>query len=219
MENIFNSNTGKTNNRLDMKDKIIHFLENHLIGKKLATDEVVYTLGDGNLEGIYSDQMVFSNLERTVNGFKFNLTTITHEQIFNLDENGVRTTIAKDYTGTSVFCYELAMRKSTNQLTGYMHFFSTTVQNQTMDAVVCGIFDVVFDGKELCWQENQLLYRDNPIDEDKYKPVAFDSRIRVYLNEGKVVYEYLPTLWDVNPKTLEKRLSKDDYPPYISKEV
>lgn len=97
MENIFNSNTGKTNNRLDMKDKIIHFLENHLIGKKLATDEVVYTLGDGNLEGIYSDQMVFSNLERTVNGFKFNLTTITHEQIFNLDENGVRTTIAKDY--------------------------------------------------------------------------------------------------------------------------
>ena len=47
----------------------------------------------------------------------------------------------------------------------------------------------------------------------------FDSRIRVYLNEGKVVYEYLPTLWDVNPKTLEKRLSKDDYPPYISKEV
>lgn len=60
-----------------MKDKIIHFLENHLIGKKLATDEVVYTLGDGNLEGIYSDQMVFSNLERTVNGFKFNLTTIT----------------------------------------------------------------------------------------------------------------------------------------------
>lgn len=82
MENKFNSNTGKTNNCLDMKDKIIHFLENHLIGKKLATDEVVYTLGDGNLEGIYSDQMVFSNLERTVNGFKFNLTTITHEQIF-----------------------------------------------------------------------------------------------------------------------------------------
>ena len=78
MENIFNSNTGKTNNRLDMKDKIIHFLENLLIGKKLATDEVVYTLGDGSLEGIYSDQMVFSNLERTVNGFKFNLTTITH---------------------------------------------------------------------------------------------------------------------------------------------
>ena len=206
-------------NCLDMKDKIFHFLENNLIGKELVTDAVVYTLANGKLEGIYNDQMIFSNLVRTANGFKFNMTTITHELIYNLDKKGVRTTIAKDYTGTSVFCYELAVRKSTNQLTGYMHCVSTTVQDQTMEAVVCGIFDVIFNGKELSWRENQLLYRDNPIEEDKYKPVAFDSKVRIYLNEGKVVYEYLPTLWDVNPRTLEKRLSKDDYPPYISKEV
>ena len=201
-----------------MKDEIIHFLEKNLIGKILFTDKVTYTLGNGKLEGVYNDQMIFSNLVRTENGFKFNMTTITHELIYNLDE-GMRTTIAKDYTGTSVFCYELAVRKSTNQLTGYMHCVSTTVQNQTMEAVVCGIFDVIFDGKELSWQENQLLYRDNLIGEDKYKPVAFDSKVRIYLDEEKVVYEYLPILWDVNPRTLEKRLSKDDYPPYISKEV
>ena len=202
-----------------MKDKIFHFLENNLIGKKLVTDEVIYTLGNRKLEGIYNDQMIFSNLVKTENGFKFNMTTLTHELIYNLDEKGVRTTLAKDYTGTSVFCYELAMRKSTNQLTGYMHCVSTTVQNQTMEAVVCGIFDVIFDSKELSWQENQLLYRDNPIGEDKYKPVAFDSKVRVYFDNGKIVYEYLPILWDVNPRTLEKRLSKDDYPLYISKEV
>ncbi|WP_300796644.1 hypothetical protein [uncultured Bacteroides sp.] len=202
-----------------MNNKIFHFLENSLINKKLVTDEVVYTLGNGKLEGIYNDQMIFSNLVKTENGFKFNMTALTHELIYNLDEKGVRTTIAKDYTGTSVFCYELAMRKSTNHLTGYMHCVSTTVLNQTMEAVVYGIFDVIFDGKELSWQENQLLYRDNPIGEDKYKPVAFDSKVRIYLDNGKVVYEYLPILWDVNPRTLEKRLSKDDYPPYISKEV
>lgn len=67
-----------------------------------------------------------------------------------------------------------------------MHCVSTTVQNQTMDAVVCGIFDVIFDGKELCWQENQLLYRDNPVDEDKYKPVAFDSKSGFILMKGKL---------------------------------
>ena len=85
-------------------------------------------------------------------------------------------------------------------------------------SVVCGIFDVTFDGKELKWQENQLLYRDNPIGEDKYKPVAFNSKVRFYLDNGKVIFEYLPTLWDISPDTLEKRLSKEDYPPYISKE-
>ena len=73
-----------------------------------------------------------------------------------------------------MFCYELAMRKKhKSKITGYMRCVSTTVQDSTMEAVVCGIFDVTFDGKELKWQENQLLYRDNPIGEDKYKPVAF----------------------------------------------
>ena len=50
---------------------------------------------------------------------------------------------------------------------------------------------LIFDGKELRWQENQLLYRDNPLGEDKYQPIAFDSKARLYLDEGKVVFEYL----------------------------
>ena len=87
-----------------------------------------------------------------------------------------------------------------------------------MEAVVCGRLDVIFDGKELRWQENQLLYRDNPLGEDKYQPIAFDSKARLYLDEGKVVFEYLPIHWDVNPNIFCKKLSKDDYQPYISKE-
>ena len=94
-----------------MKDEIIHFLEKNLIGKILFTDKVTYTLGNGKLEGIYNDQMTFSNLVKTENGFKFNMTTLTHELIYNLDEKGARTTVAKDYTGTSVFCYELIGKK------------------------------------------------------------------------------------------------------------
>lgn len=201
-----------------MKDEIIQFLHDHIIGKMLLTDDVVYQLENGTLEGVYSDRMMFSDLVETGNGFKFNMTTVTQELVYNLDEKGMRTTIAKDYTGTSVFCYELALRKSTKQLTGYMRCVSTTVQNQTMEAVVCGISGVTFDGKELKWQENQLLYRDSPAGEDTYKPVAFDSQVRFYLDNGKTVFEYLPTLWDVNADTLEKSLSKDDYPTYISKE-
>lgn len=140
-----------------MKSEIIQFLRENIIGKTLLTS-VAYKLENGCLEGVYNDKMTFSNLVITENGFKFNMTTVTQELIYNLDDKGVRTTIAKDYTGTSVFCYELAMRKSTNQITGYMHCVSTTVQDSTMEAIVCGIFDVNFDGKELKWQENQLLY-------------------------------------------------------------
>lgn len=103
----------------NMKDEIIQFLEESIIGKTLFTDDVVYQLDNGKLEGVYSDKMVFSDLVKTENGFGFNMTTVTHELIYNVDEKGSRTSIAKDYTGTSVFRYELAIRKSTNQLTGY----------------------------------------------------------------------------------------------------
>ena len=99
-----------------------------------------------------------------------------------------------------------------------MHCVSTTVQHPTMEAVVCGIFGVSFDGKELEWQEKQLLYRDSPIGEGTYKPVAFDSKVRFYQDKGKTIFEYLPTLWEVDPATLVKRLSNDSYPTYISRE-
>lgn len=202
-----------------MKDKVIQFLRENIIGKSLFTDDVVYMLDDGKLEGVYSDEMVFSDLITTENGFKFNMTTVTREVLYNLDDNGLRTAIAKDYTGTSVFCYELAMRKSTGQLTGYMRCVSTTVKNPTMEAVVCGIYSVTLVGKELKWTENQMLYRDNPAGGGHgYKPVAFDSEARLYLDNGKVIFEYQPVLWDIDPVTLEKRLSEDRYPSYISKE-
>ena len=45
-----------------------------------------------------------------------------------------------------------------------------------------GIFDVNFDGKELKWQENQLLYRDSPIGDGNYKPAAFDAKVRFHLD-------------------------------------
>ena len=48
--------------------------------------------------------------------------------------------------------------------------------------------------------------------------MAIISLLRFHLDKGKAVFEYLPTLWDVNPDTLVKSLSKDDYPVYISKE-
>lgn len=113
-----------------MKNEIIQFLRENIIGKTLLTG-AVYKLENGNLEGVYSDKMTFSNLVTTENGFKFNMTTVTQELVYNLDNKGARTTITKDYTGTSVFCYELAMRKSTKQITGYMRCVSTTLLSNT----------------------------------------------------------------------------------------
>lgn len=202
----------------DMKEEIIRFLRECIAGKTLVTDEVVYKLEDGNLEGVYCDEMLFSDISVTEHGFRFNMTTVTKERLYQLDDTGKRAGLVKDFTGTSVFRYELATRKSTSRMTGYMRCISSTVKDHTMEAVVYGVFNVIFDGKELRWEEMQLLYRDTPVGEGKYRPVAFDSKVRFYLDGGKVVFEYLPTHSEVNPDTLEKTLSEGHYPPYVSRE-
>lgn len=93
-----------------MKDEIIQFLEDNIFNKLLITS-TLYKLENNTLEGVYNDKMTFSNLVRTNTGFRFDMTTVTQELVYKLNSRGARTSIVKNYTGTSVFRYELAMRK------------------------------------------------------------------------------------------------------------
>lgn len=179
---------------------------------------MIYQLEEGKLEGVYSDEMFFSNLVLSENGFKFDMTTTTHEKIYVLDSNKKRGAVKKDFNGVSVFRYELAERKSTSRTTGIMRLVSSTVHEHTMEGIVYGVYDLQLENSQLCWQEQQMLYRDMPADKDKYRPVAFDAKIRFYLENGKLRFEYIPAYYDFNPDKLEKTLSKDQYPSFVTKE-
>jgi len=198
---------------------IIEFLTEYVIGRNLKTDDIIYQLEEGKLEGIYSDEMFFSNLLISNTGFHFDMTTITREKIYFLDKKKKRIGIKKDFTGTSVFHYEFSLRKSSMQLTGLMKLFSSTVKEHTMDAIAYGIYDCKINDKELSWKEKQLFYRDMPTQNDNYKSVAFDSNIRFYIENDKLRFEYTPFYYDVNPITLERHKSKDQYPVFLSKEL
>lgn len=202
-----------------MKNRLLTYFKEKILHRPLKTDDVIYTLKEGKLEGVYTDTMTFSDLLITDNGFQFNMTTATQEKIYLLDAEKKRIAVEKDYTGTSVFRYELATRKSTGEITGYMRGLSTSVPNQTMEAVVYGVFDVRLENEQVKWKEQQLLYRDLPFDEGKYRPVAFDPEVRFFLEEDKLRFEYIPKLYDVNPKSLTKTLSEVQYPRFLSKEI
>ncbi|WP_029905936.1 hypothetical protein [Prevotella sp. 10(H)] len=201
-----------------MKDKIIEFIRNNVLGKQLVTDELSYLLEEGKLQGIYSDKMIFSDLAVTENGFQFNMTVVTEEQIYTRDEAGDKGDLVRDYTGAGVYHYELAERRSSGQMTGVMRLLSATVRDHTMEAVVYGVYDVMLTDGELKWKEQQLLYRDNTSDADSYRAVAFDADIRFYLENGKLRFVHIPSYWNVNTKTMEKTLSKDQLPAFVSKE-
>ncbi|CUN28814.1 Uncharacterised protein [Bacteroides thetaiotaomicron] len=190
-----------------MKEQLIAYLKEKVLGKILKTNDVTYLLDEGKLKDVYSNQIMFSYLQLTENGVHFNMTTIAKEKVYFLDKNGKCSGIKKDYTGISVFHYELAARKSTNEFTGYMRLISTTTVAPEMEAVVQGVYDVRIENNELKWKEQQLLYRDMPSTEGNFRSVAFDAEARFYIEEGKLRFEYIPFYYDVTPETMERKLS------------
>ncbi len=201
-----------------MKD-IIKFLKEKVISKNLITDELIYELEDGKLEGVYSDQITFSNLTENTWGFNFDMFIISNEKVYELDSNKKRIKIHTDFSGVSVFRFELAKRDSTNEVTGFFRLITANQFNQKAQAIVSAIYNVKLEDNKLSWKEEQVLYRDQPTtDKNIFNSVAFDSDSSFYYEDGKLVFDYKGICFDVNTKTLEKEKSNSIYPSFIARE-
>lgn len=205
----------RENGRVEMKE-IIRFLEANVNGKTLYTKELVYELEHGALQGVYSDQISFSNLKYSQSGFQLDMFIVSNEKIWLLGAGGQREELRKDFSGVSLFRFELAQRKSTNAVTGCFRFISASGKNVAAEAVVSGIYDVRLENGVLKLSEDQVLYRDQPVQGGRFKPVSFQSEHRFYVKDEKPHYEYDGTSFDVDTKTMRRRDSADAFPPFIS---
>ena len=84
------------------------------------------------------------------------------------------------------------------------------------EAIVSGIYDLRLENDVLKFSEDQVLYRDQPIQGGRFKPVAFQAEHRFYCEDGKLHYEYDGRCFDVDAKTMQRRDSSDTFPPFIS---
>lgn len=196
--------------------EIINFIEANVDGKTLFTKELVYELENGALQGVYSDQISFSNLKYSQSGFQLDMFIVSNEKIWLMGKDGEREKLRKDFSGVSLFRFELAERKSTNSLTGCFRFISASGKNVAAEAIVSGIYDVRLENDVLKLSEDQVLYRDQPIQEGNFKPVAFQSEHRFYVKANKLHYEYNGKCFDVDSKTMRRNDSSDTFPPFIS---
>lgn len=196
--------------------EIINFIEANVNGKTLFTKELVYELENGALQGVYADQISFSNLKYSQSGFQFDMFIVSNEKIWHMGADGQREKLRKDFSAVSLFRFELAKRKSTNAITGCFRFVSASGKNVAAEAIVSGIYDVRLENDMLKLSEDQALYRDQPIQDERYKPVAFQSEHRFYCMDGKLHYEYDGRSFDVDTKTMRRSDSSDTFPPFIS---
>lgn len=196
--------------------EIINFIESNVNGKTLFTKELDYELEHGALQGVYSDQISFSNLKYSQSGFQLDMFIVSNEKIWLMGENGQREKLRKDFSAVSLFRFELAERKSTNDVTGCFRMISASGTHVAAEAVVSGIYDIRLDKGVLKLSEDQVLYRDQPIQGGEYKPVAFQSEHRFYRKDGKLHYEYDGRCFDVDTATMRRKVSSDTFPPFIS---
>lgn len=199
--------------------KIINFLEKYVLSKPLFTKELFYKLEGGELQGVYSDQITFSNLKYNNYGFNFDMFVLANEKIYELNEVGEKLNIRKDFSGASLFRYELAKRHSSDEITGTMKFISGTINNPPAEAIVNYVFNMKFENNCISWVEKQGLYRDQPSKDDNYKSLAFDSENYIYIEDNKVHFKYMGDVYDVNVQSLEKSKSDAEYPYFLAKEI
>ena len=196
--------------------EIIDFIEANVDGKTLFTKELVYELENGALQGVYSDQISFSNFKYSQSGFQLDMFIVSNEKLWQIGKDGRRERLRKDFSGVSLFRFELAARKSTQEITGCFRFISASGKSTAAEAVVSGIYDVRLENGMLKLTEDQALYRDQPIQGARFKPVAFQSEHRFYCIEGKLRYEYDGRCFDVDAETMRRSDGSDTFPPFIS---
>ncbi|MGI6004819.1 MAG: hypothetical protein ACOX88_05340 [Christensenellales bacterium] len=197
---------------------IIDFLENKAIGKTLRTSELSYYLEDSQLEGVYSDQIAFSNLRYSKKLITMDMFAISSDKIYRLNPQGQRGEQIKDFSAVSLFRYELAKRDS-GEVTGILRFISSTGQSAPCEAVVSGVHGLRLLDDRLSWRETQMLYRDQPGKDRENRQVAFDASNRLYMEKGRLYYAYEYTVFDVHPGSLHRRMSRDSFPPFVAIEI
>lgn len=157
--------------------EMINFIEANVDGKTLFTKELVYELENGALQGVYSDQISFSNLKYSQSGFQIDMFIVSNEKIWLIGKEGQREKLRKDFSAVSMFRYELAKRKSANAITGCFRFISASGKNVAAEAIVSGIYDIRLENGVLKLSEDQALYRDQPIQDGVTSLLLFNRNI------------------------------------------
>lgn len=197
---------------------IVDFLRANVMGKTLYTDELLYSLEGGALEGVYSDQMSFTNLMASPTGMKFDLFVVSQERIFEAVGDDRRAKLRKDFSGGSHFQYELTKRRSTGRVVGFMRFVAASFDSVPAEAMASSVLEMRLDGNELSWREKEIVYRDQPAPGDAYRSVAFEAACRFFLENGKARYEYDGVSMDVDPDAMTRTPSASVCPKFVAKE-
>ena len=198
-------------------EKLLDFVEKNVIEKTVYSEEVLYDLDFGRLEGAYSTEITFSDLKRSETGYSLGGFIVSHEKIVGTESPRA---LVKDFSMISYFEYELSKRYSSGEITGLLRYVSSSVASvpSPAEATTSSIFGVTFKDNEIRWTEDQILYRDQQERDGSFSPKAFVSHHYMKMKGGKLEYGFTAECYTVNPKTMERKRSFEHYSPFVARE-
>lgn len=201
------------------RTQAIQFLKERVIGKVVRSAPTTTFTDNGRIRAVYQDLTFFSNLVETAVGFSVDLTTYAMGTRFQKDDTGEFTTPEGSLNAIRVYRYEMTERKSSGRLVGFARWVSST--NSAPDPVVGTFFlvEMWLEDDALVVQESQVGYSDWVAVDGTFTPVASDAKYRYGVQDDKLVVQSEQATFSVDPETLRRTATDDQFPIQISTEV
>lgn len=202
-----------------MSDRVhaLKFLRGHVIGKTVGSPETVIKYAGDKVEGVWSGTDSYTNLVETADGIQFDMVTMYKLTNYDLDREGKPVKPGRKEDATSLTRYDLTQRKSTGKLVGTARILSSTHKTFTAGQTVAVLMAVEETG--LTTTEYTLFYEDFFATKGAWKAGAAETKVRFFLDEGKLVVQGESLQFDVDPKTLKKARTDDPVMKWTSKQT
>jgi hypothetical protein len=195
------------------RTQVVDFLKRHVIGTVVSAKPVVTKIDSDEITSIYEEDAVFSNWAESSEGFAFHMTTLARGTRYL---SGKALKAEGTLNAVRVIRYEITERLSSKALVGFSRFISTT--NTQPDPFAGVIFLVRMNLKDgtLHVDESQVGYSDRITADGTAKPFAVDGLYLFSLENGALAIHYRQTTYDVDPVTLHRTKTKEDFPTQVS---
>ncbi len=216
-------------NRLSADDKkvessdrvqVMKFLKDHVMDRTIVSSKKTYKLDEGRMEVDHEDETKFNNFFESASGFAFDMTIARKTILYDIGKDGKRVEPGKDLSSSAVSRYEIAERVSTKSLTGVCRPISTTSSASlpSRQGTVTLVTRIRLSGSKLTWTEIIPGYADIAAPGGQYKPGSTDDHQTFSVIAGRLRFESITTVYEVDSETLKRTPKKEKPIEFVAEE-
>lgn len=197
------------------------FVKEQMAGKTIVGAETTERLDSGKVDSVSSSRIQFRNFKETKSGFCFDAETTIHQVLYDLNADGKRIEPGQSKNRSFILRYQVGQRLSTKEYIGVALPVNKEgvvgAENDDYPFSPSSV-QIRMEGEKLILTATTILYQDLFAKGGKWRPGVEEDSSVFSVHDGKLQRSLKIKGYDVDPRTLERKLS-DDLPEEIQKQV